>query len=269
MGVRRIVLSAPGFLDYGRDLLVEPGPLTDPRSPMPNYSEIEELLSRLDGLDPVVSGEASIMIENLKGELVTQGAAEILGRYLVGTPVNVGFETGSPEHSAQIGRASTPQENLEAVRSLSRAGLKPYVYFIHGLPGQNSETVEASVKSMRESVRAGASRIILYRFQPLPMSAFHSSPGAPPAAKDMLSRRIYEEARRVNESLKEDLVGQTLRVVIAEAYDRDPRFHVAYPMLHGPVVLVEVGEGLEGEVVEVEVSGVVSDRMIQGSIRKR
>jgi hypothetical protein len=39
-------------------------------------------------------------------------------------------------------------------------------------------------------------------------------------------------------------------------------------MLHGPVVLVEVAEGLEGEVVKVKVSGVVSDRMVRGSIRK-
>ena len=44
-GVTRIVLSAPCFLDYGRDLLVEPEPLTDPRSPESNYNEIEKLLT--------------------------------------------------------------------------------------------------------------------------------------------------------------------------------------------------------------------------------
>ena len=269
MGVRRIVLSAPGFLDYGRDLLVEPLPLTDPRSPEPNYGAVEDLLSRLHSLGPVAEGEASIMIENLKGELVTPKAAEILGRYLEGTPVNVGFETGSPEHCIRIGRASTPQENLEAVRRLSREGLKPYVYFIHGLPGQTPETAGATARLIRGSVGAGASRIILYRFQPLPMSAFYGYPGAPPAAKDASSRAIYEEARRANEALKEDLVSETLRVVIAEAYDRDPRLHVAYPMLHGPVVLVEGAEGLEGEVVEAVVSGVVSDRMVRGSMQIR
>jgi radical SAM superfamily enzyme YgiQ (UPF0313 family) len=267
MGVRRIVLSAPGFLDYGRDLLVEPNPLTDPRRPEPNYRAVEELLSRLSGMDRVTEGEASVMIENLKGELVTEKAADLLGLYLAGTTVNIGFETGSPRHSAQIGRASTPSENLEAVRRLKRAGLKPYIYFIHGLPGRDNETVEATVRSIRRSVRAGASRIILYRFQPLPMSAFHGSPGAPPVMKDSLSKRIYDEAFKANESLKEDLVGKMLRVVIAEAYDRDPRFHVAYPMLHGPVVLVEGAGGLEGEVAEIQVAGVVSDRMVRGFMR--
>lgn len=39
LGVHRLVLSAPGFLDYGRELIVEPDPLTDPRNPEPNYEE--------------------------------------------------------------------------------------------------------------------------------------------------------------------------------------------------------------------------------------
>ncbi|UCH57660.1 MAG: radical SAM protein [Candidatus Bathyarchaeota archaeon] len=264
LGARRVVLSAPGFLDYGRDLLVEPEPLTDPRNPEPNYEAIEELLSRLTGLERVAEGQASVMIENLKGELVTERAAAILGRYLAGTAVNVGFETGSEDHSLQIGRSSIPQENLRAVRGLKRAGLKPYVYFIHGLPGRDAETVQATVEAIGESVKAGASRIILYRFQPLPMSAFQGRPSAPPAVKDPLSKRIFDEALKANELLKEDLIGTRLMVVVAETYDRDRRFKVAYPMLHGPVVLVEGGEGMDGEIVEVEVSGVVSDRMIRG-----
>ena len=72
LGVRRIVLSAPDFLDYGRDLLVEPQPLTDPRHPEPNRSAIEDLLSWLKGLDAVAQGEVSIMIENIKGILATK-----------------------------------------------------------------------------------------------------------------------------------------------------------------------------------------------------
>jgi len=264
MGVRRIVLSAPDFLDYGRDLLVQPQPLTDPRNPEPNYSALEELLSDLKGLGEVEEGQASIMIENVKSCLVTPEAAEVLGRHLAGTPVNIGFETGSREHSLLLGRASTPKENLQALVRLKRAGLKPYVYFIHGLPGQTSKTVDETVKSINESVDAGASRIIMYRFQPLPMSAFHGQPKAPPAVKDRLSKKIYDAAQRANRRLKGDLIGERMRVVVAEPYDRDRRYHVAYPMLHGPVVLVEDAEGLAGEVVDVEVVGVVSERMVRG-----
>lgn len=265
-GVRRIVLSAPDLLDYGRDLLVEPAPLTDPRQPEPNYEALEELFSRLTEMDEFAEGDASIMTENVKGSLVTERAAMLLGRYLPGTPVNIGFETGSKEHSLQLGRPSTPEENLRAVRRLKRAGLKPYVYFIHGLPGQTAETVDETVKAIDESVEAGAARIILYRFQPLPMSAFSDQPAAPPAARDKLSGRIHEAAQKANRTLKEELLGRSLRVIVAEPYDRDHRLHVAYPMRHGPVVLVEEARGRIGEVVEVVVSGVVSDRMVKGRL---
>jgi len=266
-GVRRVVLSAPDLLDYGRDLLVEPEPLTDPRHPEPNYEALEKLLSSITEMDEFHEGEASVMIENVKAVLVTGRAARLLGRYLSGTPVNIGFETGSRAHGLQLGRPSTPEENLRAVRRLKRAGLKPYVYFIHGLPGQTAETVAETVKAIDESVDAGASRIILYRFQPLPMSAFCELPKAPPAARDQLSGRIYEAAQGANKSLKEKLVGKKIRVVVAEPYERDRRLYVAYPFRHGPVVLVEGAENHVGDVVEVVVSGVVSDRMVRGRLR--
>jgi radical SAM superfamily enzyme YgiQ (UPF0313 family) len=268
-GVRRVVLSAPGFLDYGRDLQVEPEPLTDPRSPEPNYEALERLLSGLTELAPMAEGEASLMIENLKGDLVTEKAAKVLGRYLVGTPVNIGFETGSIIQSRKIGRSSTPRENLDAVRRLRKAGLKPYVYFVNGLPGQNEDTVRETVTAIDDSVFAGASRIILYRFQPLPMSAFQDLHRAPPAARDPFSGLVHDAAVNANSRLKEKLIGSRIRVVIVEPYLRDQSYHVAYPMLHGPVVLVEQAQGLEGEVVDVTVSDIASDRIVIGTLVRR
>jgi radical SAM superfamily enzyme YgiQ (UPF0313 family) len=265
-GVRRVVLSAPGFLDYGRDLLVEPKPLTDPRNPEPNYDALERLLSRISDLAPMAEGEASFIIENLKGDLVTERAAKILGQYLSGTPVNIGFETGSDYHNRKIGRSSTSRENLNAVRRLRKAGLKPYVYFVHGLPGQNEGTVKATVSAIDDSLVAGASRIILYRFQPLPMSAFQDLPRAPPAARDPLSNLVHNAAMRANSRLKEMLIGSRIRAVVAEPYSRDRRFHVAYPLLHGPVVLIEQAHGLEGEGVDVEISSIASERIVIGTL---
>jgi radical SAM superfamily enzyme YgiQ (UPF0313 family) len=261
-GVRRVVLSAPGILDYGRDLLVDPEPLTDPRSPEPNYEALEELLAGLTALPRIAEGEASVMAENIKAALVTDRAASILGAYLGGTPINLGFETGSEAHSAALGRPDTPSETLSALRRLKAAGMKPYVYFIHGLPGQSEETVKETVRTMREAVRLGAERVILYRFTSLPMSAFQGCPSGPPAARDPLSRRIWAAARDVNRGRKEAMVGQRLRVVVAEPYDRDRRYTVAYPLRHGPVVLLEGAEGRDGEVMDVTVYEVASDRMV-------
>jgi radical SAM superfamily enzyme YgiQ (UPF0313 family) len=165
-----------------------------------------------------------------------------------------------------LGRASTPKENLNAVSKLRRAGLKPYVYFIHGLPGQNLETVNETVNAINRSVKRGATRIILYRFQSLPMSAFYDQHMAPPAVKEKNSKKIYDAARKANKEIKESLVGRTMRVVVAEKYDRDGRYHVAYPMLHGPVVLVEDMEGLEGKVIDVNIIEVVSERIVRGRL---
>jgi len=265
-GVHRIVLSAPGILDYGRELLVEPEPLTDPRSPEPNYEALEMLLAGLAALPPVEDGEASVMAENLKAALVTERAAGLLGDYLGGTPINIGFETGSRSHSAALGRPDTPSETLTAINRLKVAGLKPYVYFIHGLPGQSEETVTETVHAMRESVRLGAERIIMYRFTSLPMSAFAGCPSGPPAATDPLSRMLWSAARDANRGRKEAMEGQRLRVVVAEPYDRDRRYTVAYPLRHGPVVLLKGAEGREGEVLDVTVTGAASDRMVRARL---
>jgi len=264
LGVRRIVLSAPDFLDYGRDLLVEPEPLTDPRLPEPNYEEVEGLLSALAEIDAFQDGEASLMVENVKGCLVTEKAAEILGRYLGGTPINVGLETGSEEHSRMMGRPSTPVETLRAVERLRRAGLRPYVYFIHGLPGQSMETARLTVDAIHRSVRAGAERIILYRFQPLPMSAYGDHPAPPPAERDRASSLIKGAAEEANRRLKAEMVGERLKVVLADPYPKNRRLRVAYPLTHGPVVLLKAEEGEIGDLLEIVVTRVLSDRMVWG-----
>ena len=263
-GVSRVVLSAPCFLDYCRDLLVEPEPLTDPRSPEPNYEEIEILLSSLTSIRRITDETAAFMIENIKASLVTEKAAKLLGKYLYGTPVSIGFETGSEAHSNLLGRPSTPKETLIAIKRLRKAGLKPYVYFIHGLPGQTEETVNETVKAIKNSREEGAERIILYRFQSLPMSALSGYPSAPPNVSNPGSRRIHEAAAKANMRAKESMIGRVIRVVVAERYDHNKALLVAYPLKHGPVVLIETRESLEGRVIDVEVTGVASERMVNG-----
>lgn len=264
LGVHRIVLSAPGFLDYSRESLVEPEPLTDPRSPEPNYDELEGLLSGLTSLPQMRKGNASLMIENIKASLVTTRAARILGTYLKDTPVSVGFETGSDSHSIELGRPDTPSETLVSLKRLKKAGMKPYVYFIHGLPGQTQETALETVDMINKSMKLGSDRVILYRFMSLPASAFSGCPSGPPAVHDPDSSLIYDAAKKANSDSKIELVGQKLRVVVANRYERDRRYSVAYPMLHGPVVLLEGGYHEPGTVHNVRITGIASDRMVIG-----
>jgi radical SAM superfamily enzyme YgiQ (UPF0313 family) len=264
LGVHRIVLSAPGFLDYQRESLVEPEPLTDPKHPEPNYEQLENLLHGLSNLPKIKTGKATFMIENLKASLISERAASILGKYLKGTSVSVGFETGSENHGHLLGRPDTPSEILVSLKRLKNVGIKPYVYFIHGLPGQTSKTVNETVDMIGKSVKLGAERIILYRFLSLPASTFTSCPSGPPAAHDPVSRRIYDAAHIANLSIKERLVGDLIKVVVAEKYDRDQSFWVSYPMLHGPVMLLEAENVEEGDVLTATVTGIASDRMVYG-----
>jgi hypothetical protein len=53
-------------------------------------------------------------------------------------------------------------------------------------------------------------------------------------------------------------------VVVAERYDRDSRYWVAYPMLHGPVVLIQKDNLIEGDIVTVKITSVANERMVYG-----
>ncbi len=267
-GVSRIVLSAPCFLDYGRDYLVDPEPLTDPRYPEANYSEIDDLLSTLYSLEKLKQGKALVLIENVKASLVTEKIAKILGKHLSGTSVSIGLETGSKNHSRMLGRHSTPREVIEAVKRLSKAGIKPYVYVVYGLPGQNNETVEMTVGAIQESFLNGAERIILYRFQALPMSCFSNEPSAASYRKDTGSARIYEAAKKVNLEAKNRLLNKEMKVIVSEKYVRDKRYNVAYPMYHGPVVLVRTADKLIGQITDVKIVRTLSDRMVEGVLTR-
>lgn len=264
-GVRRVVLSAPDILDYGRDLLVEPEPLTDPRSPPANLEALEELFGTIYSKVPEVeAGEVVLFIENIKPNLVTEEVAELLGRYLRGTTVHIGVETGDEEHARMLGRPSTPREALRAARLLRKHGLRPYAYFIHGLPGQSISTARRTVQLMRRLWRAGVEKITVYRFMPLPGTAFQDMPPARPAYRDKASLMIVKEAARLNLRAKRRMLGRSMEAVVAGVYRGKP---LAYPLRHGPVIIIEDSRVSEllGRIVLVKVVG-VGERLVRGRV---
>ncbi len=264
MGVRRVVLSAPDILDYGRDWLVKPEPLTDPRNPSPNLDALEALLSSVTDHPRVRDGEAYILVENIKPSLVNEDVARLLGKYLRGTPAHIGLETGDEEHHRALGRPSTVGEVIRAVKLLREAGLIPYVYIIHGLPGENERTVRNTIKAVEKVREAGAEHITLYRFTPLRGTAFEGFPRPPPAVKS-IARPLYEAVRRLNREANAAYVGRVVKVV---GVGRLGNTVVSYMLPHGPVVRVKGGkpEELIGKAFFVRITDVIKERVIEGEL---
>ena len=254
-GVRRIVLSGADFLEYGREKLVS-GPLTHPYEPGPNVDAIEELLREIKGL----SREYGFFfeVENVKPCLVNDEVAEVLGRYLRGTPIHIGVETGDPEHADLLGRPCGPQESMEAIKRLKEVGLRPYAYFIHSLPGQNDKTVRMTLKYMELAYKHGAEKITVYKFRPLPGTAFEGYD----VVVDRGSKMIAEKAIELNRERKRELLGAVIKVIVAPSVGRG---NYAYPLAGGPVVRLKVGRKLKtGKVLEVRITKVLSDRLVEG-----
>lgn len=265
LGVTRIVLSASDFLDYGRDWLVEPEPLTDPVNPSVNLDAISSLLEKLTSIDEVGSGEASILIENIKASLVSEEIAKVLGEYLRGTPVHIGCETGCEEHAVLIGRPTTPNQVLEACKMLRKYGLRPYVYFIHGLPGQNWHTTRETIKAIRELSKIGVEKITVYRFKPLPETAFEKFPQGKPAYQDIKSRLIVEAVEKANLRSKEAFKGRVLRCVVVRS-KKSREDGIGYPLLHGPVVRIRHGRKYVGFLVDTKITSVEKERVVEGEV---
>ncbi len=266
LGATRIVLSAPDFLDYGRDLLVHPEPLTDPREPPPNIDYIEKLLHRLTSIDRVREGIVSLSIENIKPCLVNEYVAEVLGRYLKGTVVYIGLESASDELLERVGRPSTVEDAIRAIDLLRKHGLRPYVYLMHGLPSETDNDIYRSAKFVDALDKLGVEHIVLYRFRPLPRTAFGEFKPPPPAIARDSTRILYERVRKFNRSRKELLLGKILRVVVACKHPKKRGYLVAYPLHHGPVVLIRASSSFVGTIVDVRIVNVISDRIIEGKI---
>jgi len=264
-GVKRVILSGADFLEYGRDEIANPP--THPRMPESNIRAIEELLSRVTSIPEIKEGGVYVGVENVKASLLNEEVITLLANYLPGAVIHVGIETGDDRHAMMLGRPSPPSKDVEAIKSAIKAGLRVYVYFIHGLPGQSIETARKTVSMIEKMYFVGVEKVTVYRFKPLPCSAFEKMPEGPPSSRDPASRMIERAVRKFNLERKKELVGKVLRVILAPGRRRI--FRVAYPFKEGPTVLVRgVPKDLKiGDVFESEIVSVASDRLVIGRFK--
>lgn len=266
IGVTRIVLSASDFLDYCRESKVG-GVLTDPCNPYPNVDMIEKLLKEVTSFEAVVEGRAAILIENIKACLIDEYIAELLGRYVRGTAVYIGLESCSDRLLNVIGRHSTCRDTLRSIELLSKYGIRPYVYLMHGLPLENVEDIKKTIGVIPHLEKIGVERIVLYKFLPLPRTAFGNyDVGRSEQSQEYLEHigLLKDSIRKFNESVKTRLIGRIIDVITASEYPKDRRYIISYPLYHGPVVLLRLSKKFIGYIIRVRITRVLSDRIVVG-----
>lgn len=259
LGVHRVILEAPGFLDYMRGTT----PLTNPCHPPANLSAIEDLLGRLNSLPQVSEGNVHIAIENMKACLFTDEVAETMKKSMRSSSPNIGLETGSEYHMRQIGKCGSPEDVVRAVKVAKAHDMKPFVYLIYGLPGETAETTEQSVQMMRSVSEAGAERIILYGFRSLPGSAFAKYPES--SLKDEFGQILRTEAETINLQKKEQYLEKVVRGIAAEPSRTHHGFTMIYPLEEGPLMTVPGGFSA-GTLLSVKVTSVLSSGLVTGEV---
>jgi len=265
-GAERIVLSAPDFLDYMREELVYPDPLTDPCNPPPNYDAIEHLFSRINEIEEVKQGKVKIFIENIKACLVDMRIAKIFERYIKGTAIHIGLETGDKEYNMLIGKPADPAKVVLACKLLSSHGLRPYIYLMYGLPYQGFKTYRKTLEIIEKLRDVGVEKITLYKYTPLPRTAFEKLKPWINKYKDIIEV-LKKKVKKFNYEKKKDLLGRTL-----EAYlilNKENKKWYGYPVMHGPTIFIknELDESLDGSKALVKIVG-ISARYVWGKVVK-
>jgi radical SAM superfamily enzyme YgiQ (UPF0313 family) len=238
-------------------------PLTNPCSPPANLQSISDLLNSLQSLKQFQEGSAHLSIENIKACLFNEEVAKTISDALPSCSPNIGVETGSEEHMYRIGKCGTLSDVLEAIQIAKKYGMSPFVYFIYGLPEETAETIDESVRLMREIEEAGAERIILYAFRSLPGSAFTNFPDA--TINDSTTQKMRDEAARINLQKKYEYVGRKIQGIAAEPSWERHGYTMIYPLAEGPLMTVQGGFSA-GTLVTIRITDVLSEGLLAGEV---
>jgi len=212
-GVTRISFLVPDPLDYKREELVAPMPLTDPEKPEANYEELEKLCEMLWDIPEVADEKTIITIRDVKATLVTEKSAELLKKYFSNSIIGLGCESGSEEHCAALGRGYSPRQVEKAVKVLNKYGIKPKINLIAGLPGQSEKTTRETLEFI-ERLRSKVVYFDAARFEALPATAFENCASDFGPVKDENTKKILEKVNDIQLELFNSLRGEEWNVII-------------------------------------------------------
>ena len=264
LGCHRIVLGGSDFLEFQRESLMQPGCTTPAMPPPPNHDALDSIISRFLEFKQIQQGDVQLFVENIKASLCDEESIRIIAR-IPGVSVSIGVETGSDDHLVQIGKRNINIATIkQSVSLLQKYKVRYHAYFIHSLPGQTPATVDSSIELMRWLEQNDMDKVTIYRFKPLPGTAFERS--FVPKSKIDEAAPMIREAERINEARKEGFINTTCKVLIAEVDFRDKTSAIAYMLGGGPKVKLPGCRGLvnDKKVHLARITTVISDKMTEG-----
>ena len=261
-GVRKIVLGGPDFLDYDRESLSNSKWLMDPVNPGVNVDSIRNLLKELHSIKEIKNKKVYISIENIKPHLFTEDVANIIAKYLPNTYMSIGCETGSSTLARSIGRPSLPKNAINAVKLAKKHGIKVHGYFIHNLPGQDASSARETLDMMNNLQQIGVEKITLYKFKPLPGSAFEKFKSLETKHSKILKKR----AIKINLEQKAKYINKKVDLLVLEQHFKDPTIGMGVFLTEGPTVLIPEAGNLIGKEVRVKITDVISDKLLKGTL---
>lgn len=163
-GIRDFRFITPNAFSYGS---------LDGRSL--NLSSLEELLKGLKKLIKPKGGRIffGTFPSEVRPEHVNEETVELIRKYADNDNLVIGAQSGSDRILKICQREHTVEDIYRAVKLSVKAGLKPKVDFIFGLPGETKEDVELTIKTMEDLTKIGAI-IHAHTFMPLPQTPFSS-----------------------------------------------------------------------------------------------
>ncbi len=166
MGLRDLRFIAPNSLGY-----------MSINGVSPNHSAICELLDKLHKLSKERGGRIffGTFPSEVRPDSVDEDIIKDIRRYVANKSIIIGAQSGSNRLLKVINRKHTIEDVFNAVEIIVKNGFRPDVDFIFGLPHEDKEDVEETMKAIDKLVKMGA-RIHAHTFMPLPGTPFANAP---------------------------------------------------------------------------------------------
>lgn len=157
--INDIRFISPSFFSYGSNNGTEI-----------NLIKIEELLRNIY---KIIKPDGRVFIGTFPSEVRPEHISEetllLIKKYCDNNNLIIGAQTGSDRLLKLYNRHHTVEDVIKAVKLTTKHNLTPNVDFIFGLPDENEEDIEKTLKIINEIVKLGA-RIHAHYFMPLPQT---------------------------------------------------------------------------------------------------